>query len=150
MMSGFRNSWWVHLASLLAIVLMIALMVGRLPWPSEVPAHFDIHWRVDRWGSPWESAVLLLPAILMLVGGFVSSAAWAVREEGRKRFNITLPLIAAPMGAIAGLHGWFWCNLAEVAASGQAPHPWIWMWVGCIFVALATMVLEYLRKPMVE
>ena len=149
MVAGFRNSWWVHLASLFAIILMIALMFARLPWPSRVPAHFDIHWRVDRWGSPWESAIFPPLAMVMLVAGLVCSAAWSAREEGRKRFNITLPLIAIPLGAIVGLHGWFWWNLAKVAASGYAPHPWIWMGIGAIMVALATIVLEYLRKPMV-
>lgn len=144
---GFKSSWWVHLPGILAVAAMIAVMAINRPWPPRTPAHFDLNWNVDRWSSPWTSAAFPILATIILFAGMLGSAIWSRHEEGRKRFNVTLLLIAAPLGAITGVHMWYWQNLPQLAATGRAPHPWGWVWTCAITLAATTVILETFRKP---
>jgi hypothetical protein len=145
--AALKSSWSLHLPGIVALALMIGLMAYRRPWPTQAPVHFDLHWNSDRFGSPWEAAIFPVLVALILVSEIAASLLWVRHEEGRKKFNLTLPLMATGLGAIAGMHLWYWWNLSELAATGRAPHPWAWLWIAAAIVAITTILLEKLRKP---
>jgi hypothetical protein len=147
MIKAFRSSWWVHLPGLLAIALMLALMASRRPWPSRVPVHFDSNFQPNRWGPPWQDAIFPVIATGILLSGIWASAMWSSQEKGRKRFNLILPLVTAPLGAIAGIHFWFWSNLPTLARTGYAPRGWWWVGICALIVCATSILLEILRKP---
>jgi hypothetical protein len=142
-----RSFWWVNLPGAVTIASMIAVTVYCRPWPPRAPVHFDLHWNVDRWGSPSAFAIFPLLAGIVLISQIIVSTVWKRHEEGRKRFNLTLPLMAAPLGAIAGVHFWYWTNLPALASTGRAPHPWAWVWLGAFALVSCTILLELLRSP---
>jgi hypothetical protein len=118
MIRALKSSWWLHIPGMLAIAAMVALMAARRPWPSRAPVHFDFYWNADRWGSPWESSIFPVLAIGILLAAIWSSTVWATREDGLKRFNLTLPLVVAPLGGMMGVHFWYWWNLPQLAGAG--------------------------------
>jgi hypothetical protein len=140
-----RSSWWVHLPGTMAIASMIAVMAYRRPWPSRAPVHFNLHFTPDRWGSPWNFAVFPLLVGMILMSQMIASAAWKRHEEGRKRFNLALLLTAAPLGAIVGIHWWYWANLPQLAETGRADHAWGWVWISASILVLVTILLEIVR-----
>ena len=148
MVKALKSTWWVHLPGLLAIAFMLAIMDIRRPWPSRVPVHFNFNFKPDRWGSPWEIAVFPVLATGILLSGMWASTMWARHEKGKKRFNLILPLVTAPLGVIAGIHLWLWSNLALLARTGYAAGGWWWAATCAFIVATASILLEILRKPM--
>ena len=147
MIRALKSSWWVHLPGSLAIAFMLGLMAARRPWPSRVPVHFDFHFNPDRWGSPWEFAVFPVLAIGVLLSGIWASTMWVRQEKGRKRFNLLLPLLTVPLGAIAGVHFWFWTNLPVLAQTGHAAGGWWWAGICAAGVCAISLLLEIFRKP---
>jgi len=143
---GVRNSWWVHLPGIVAVVAMIALMAARRPWPARAPVHFDMHWNADRWGPPWECALFPALGATIVVSGMTVSAVWASQEKGKKRFNLTLPLLVAPLGAVTGVHLWYWWNLAQLAGTGHAAGAWTCVWICAAIVLAGSAILETFRK----
>jgi hypothetical protein len=142
-----RSSWWVHLPGTVAIASMIAVTAYRRPWPLRAPIHFDLHWNANRWGSPWAFAIFPLLAAIILISQIIVSAMWKKHEDGRKRFNLTLPLMAAPLGAMTGVHLWYWTNLPALASTGRAAHPWEWVWACTFILVSSTILIELLRRP---
>jgi hypothetical protein len=142
-----RSSWWVLLPGWAALALMIGLMLNRRPWPKRVPVHFDAHFHADRWGSPWVGLTFPILALMIVIIGSITSVAWARHEQGSKRFNLTLVVIAAPLGAIVGLHCWYWGKIGQLSAAGTAPGGWMWMLIGAIALAISCLALESLRRP---
>ena len=147
MIKALKSSWWVHLPGMLAIVVMVALMAARRPWPSRAPVHFDFQFQPDRWGSPWEAAVFPVLALGVSLSGIWATTMWVRQEKGRKRFNLILPLVTAPLGMIAGVHLWFWSNLPLLARTGRAPGGWWWAGICALIVCAASVSLEIFRKP---
>jgi hypothetical protein len=147
MMRALKSSLWVHLPGMIAVAAMVALTAARRPWPARAPVHFDMHWNADRWGPPWECAMFPALGIIILVSGITVSAIWAGQEKGKKRFNVTLPLLVAPLGAVTGVHLWYWWNLAELAGAGHAAGAWGWVWICAGIVLAASAILEIFRKP---
>ena len=148
MKSGLKHSWWINLPSIAILVAMIVLPIMRRPWPAVVPVHFDGHWQVNRWGSPWELMVMLSIALLPLGISVVLSAVWVRYEQGRKRFNWIAVLIAAALGLSGGISCWMWWNIHRLAESAAAPHPWVWAIVFAVADAVLTGLLEWVRRPM--
>jgi len=146
MLKGFRNSWWVHLPGIIAIAAMVAAMMMRRPWPSRAPVHFDFRFATDRWGSPREAIVFPFLAATSLMAGMLMSAIWSRREEGRKRFNLVLPLVTLPVGTVAGLHLWYWWNLPTLARTGTAPAAWVWLGISGAIIVTCCLLLESFRK----
>jgi hypothetical protein len=141
-----KSYWWVNLPGITAIALMIAITAHHEPWPARAPVHFDFHWQANRWGSPWVCAFFPLLAAMILIAQIIASALWARHDEAHERFNFTLPLMAAALGAIAGIHFWYWTNLSQLAATGHAGHPWEWLWLSTLAIAGTTAILESARK----
>jgi hypothetical protein len=148
MIRALKSSWWLHIPGMLAIAAMVALMAARRPWPSRAPVHFDFYWNADRWGSPWESSIFPVLAIGILLAAIWSSTVWATREDGLKRFNLTLPLVVAPLGGMMGVHFWYWWNLPQLAGAGHAPGGWWWVGTCAAIVCAASTTLEIFRKPL--
>jgi hypothetical protein len=148
MMKGFRNSWWVHWPGVIAITLMVAVMAARRPWPGRAPVHFNFRFESNRWGSPSQAAIFPFLAASDLIAGILLSAIWSGHEEGRKRFNLVLPVVTLPLGAVAGLHLWYWWNLPTLAEKGNAPLPWVWLGIAAAVVAAGSLLLERRRRPM--
>jgi len=147
MNTPLRSSFRIHFFELLVIALMLAAMAARWPWPARVPVHFDARWNANRWGSPWEISVFPALATGVFFSGLWASTIWARQENGRKRFNLVLPLIAAPFGAMAGVHFWFWWNLTQLAQTSHAPGGWIWV-ISCAAIVCAVEIpMEIKRRP---
>ena len=148
MKSGFKHSWWINAPSLAVLITMMVLPIMRRPWPALVPVHFDGHWQVNRWGSPWELMVMLPIALLPLGISVVLSAAWVRYEQGRKRYNWIAVLIAAALGLGGGISCWMWWNIGELSKSAAAPHPWVWAIGFAIADVVLTGLLEWMRRPL--
>jgi hypothetical protein len=142
-----KSSWWVHLPGLLAVAAMLSLMLAQRPWPMRAPVHFNFFWKSDRWGSPWDFSMFPILAIGISLSSIWSSAMWSKHEKGRKRFNLTLPLMVTPLGALAGVHSWYWWNLPELAQTGYAPGGWWWAAICAVILCAASVTLEIFRKP---
>jgi hypothetical protein len=140
--SRSKSVWWALLPGIATLALMVLLMLYRRPWPDRAPVHFDLHWNSDRFGSPWEAGIFPILVAMILISEFAASVLWVKHQEGTMRFNLLLPLMSVALGAIAGMHFWYWWNLSELAATGQAAHPWVWLWAGAMVVAVATSALE--------
>jgi hypothetical protein len=150
MNSPLRSSFRIHFFELLIILLMFVVMAARWPWAARVPVHFDARWNANRWGSPWEISVFPILAIGVFFSGLWASTLWLRQENGRKRFNLVLPLIAAPFGAIAGVHFWFWWNLTQLARTSRAPGGWIWV-ISCAAIVCAVEIpMEIKRQAIPE
>lgn len=147
MKSGFKHSWWIHGPSMAVLAAMVVLPIMRRPWPTAVPVHFDGHWQINRWGSPWELLVLVPIAMLPLGISVAMSAAWSRYEQGRKRFNWIAVLIAFPLGLMGGISCWMWWNIGELAQGHRAPHPWVWATGFALADGMLTGFLEWLRGP---
>lgn len=50
--------------------------------PAQIPVHYDINGRIDRWGSKYE--FILLPTINLLFGGFMAWLAHRENKQGRE------------------------------------------------------------------
>ena len=148
MKSALKHSWWINAPSIAVLVAMAALPIMRRPWPAVVPVHFDGHWQVNRWGSPWELMVMLPISLLPLGISVVLSAAWVRYEQGRKRFNWIAMLIAAALGFGGGISCWMWWNIHRLSDSAAAPHPWVWAIGFAVADVLLTGLLEWMRRPM--
>lgn len=129
------------------VVAMIVLPIMRRPWPALVPVHFDGHWQINRWGSPWELMVLVPIAMLPLGISVGLSAAWARCEHGRKRFNFIAVLLAFPLGLMGGISCWMWWNIRQLSQAHLAPHPWMWAIGFAVADGVLTGFLEWLRRP---
>jgi len=145
MNSPLQSSLRIHFFGLVVIALMIAVMAARWPWPARVPVHFDAHWNANRWGSPWEISVFPALAVGVFFSGLWASTLWARQENGRKRFNLVLALIAAPFGAMAGVHFWFWWNLTTLAQTSHAPGGWIWV-ISCAAIVCAVEIPMEIKR----
>jgi len=148
MIRAIRSTWWVNVPGLLAIAAMVALMAARRPWPRRVPVHFDFYFHSDRWGSPWEIAVFPVLAGMIVLSGLIGSTIWAQHENGKKRFNLTLPLLATPLGAIAGVHFWYWWNVSALASGGNAGGAWAWVGIAAVIIGSSSAMLESFRRAM--
>lgn len=146
MQAASKKCWSVYLPALLLIAAMIALTLMRRPWPASVPVHFNLRFQPDRWGSPWEATIFIPIVALITASGILSSFMWTRHEEGRKRFNPSVPFTALPLGAVAGIHFWYWCNLLALAQTGFAPHPWLWVAIVAFLNFGASLFLEKRRS----
>lgn len=57
--------------------------------PDQIPAHYDIHGQVDRWGSKYE--FILLPTFNLLFGGIM---VWLARREGKQGREMNEQVVA--------------------------------------------------------
>jgi hypothetical protein len=137
----------VHLPGIIAIAAMIAVTMMRRPWPDRAPVHFNFRFETDGWGSPSQAMIFPFLAATDLMAGMLVSAIWSRREEGRKRFNLVLPIVMLPVGSVAGLHLWYWWNLPTLARTGNAPAAWVWLGISAAIVTTGGLFLERLRKP---
>ena len=124
MKTALKNSWWVQLPSMVLLVALLVIPAARRPWPQRVPVHFDAAWHADRWGSPWEGMVFVLVAPIPLSAGLFVNALWVRQERGRKRFNFAVPLVALPLGFLAGIGCWYWWHIHQLAQAGGAAGVW--------------------------
>jgi hypothetical protein len=145
MMQIRKYSWTVYAPGLVLVAAMIVLTIIRRPWPASVPAHFNFRWQVDRWGSPVEATVFIPIVAVITATGMFSSTMWARHEQGRKRFNPSVPVTALPLGAVAGIHLWYWWNLQSLAKTGAAPYPWLWVGIFAGSSLCACLILEKWR-----
>jgi hypothetical protein len=146
MIRSLKSSLLVHAPGFLALIGMLALMAAERPWPARAPVHFDFQFHSDHWGSPWQLIAFPILVLAMSFSGIVLSTLWSMREDGRKRFNLALPLVVAALGAVAGVHFWYWSNLRELAHTGQADHPWRWVFSFAAVVCAASITLEIFRR----
>jgi hypothetical protein len=143
---GWKSLMPALVPGVVVLGLMIALMAYRRPWPAQAPVHFDLHWNSDRMGSPWEAGIFPVLVALILCSEIGVTVLWMRHDEGPKRFNLVLPLMSLSLGAIAGLHLWYWWNLSELAETGHAKHPWVWLFASAGAVMVAAIVLERVRQ----
>lgn len=66
---------------ILALVLLSFVSAGIFLAlaPEEIPAHYNVHGQIDRWGSKYE--YLIMPALTAL---FAALMVWVSRYEGKK------------------------------------------------------------------
>lgn len=147
MKSGLKHSWWINGPSLAMLIAMIVLPIMRRPWPDLVPVHFNAHWQVNRWGSPWELMVMLPISLLPLGISVLLSAAWVRYEQGRKRFNWIAVLIAGGLGFGGGIICWMWWNINRLSEPAATSHPWAWAVGFTVANAVLTGLLEWVRRP---
>lgn len=78
---------WTHIPALLALAGIIYAYASAAPLPARVPVHYGITGRPDRWGSPWESALVTIVLAAVLIGVSVMLDELWARQETRKHFN---------------------------------------------------------------
>lgn len=73
-----------------AAVPLIIILVALNFLPDKIPAHYDLHMNVDRWGSKYES--LLMPAATALMSAFMygMSRFAAKQENGESNRRVLL------------------------------------------------------------
>lgn len=94
---------------ILLMLLPLVITLAALPYlPDQVPAHYDIHNQVDRWGSKYE--MLITPVITIVFGlGMLPIAKLAGKQEGEgeNNYKITLFTSMLCMGLFAAMTVYF-------------------------------------------
>lgn len=128
-----RHPWWLHLPTLLALAVCIAVPPLTRPWP---PRPRGYTW------EDWAMPVALL--IVLLAWEVAASELWIRAENGRKRFNRYLLWPAGLGGWMAGIQiGIYWARL-----QGITPQSTIYAAGGAAFCLAGTAILECLRRPL--
>lgn len=78
-MKAMRIIFWI------LVLLPLPVCLIALPFlPELIPAHYDINWAVDRWGSKYET--LIFPAMNLFMGAiFFFSARYSAKREANPR-----------------------------------------------------------------
>lgn len=81
-MKAMKIIFWI------LVLLPLPVCLIALPFlPELIPAHYDINWTVDRWGSKYET--LILPAMnLFMAAIFFFSARYSAKREANPRSTV--------------------------------------------------------------
>lgn len=83
-MKAMKIIFWV-----LVIVPLIVTLVALPFLPDTIPAHYNINWQVDRWGSKFET--LIFPAInIFMAATFFFSARYSAKHEANPRAAVKI------------------------------------------------------------
>lgn len=91
--------WTVALVLLGFLTAGVFLTVA----PEQIPVHFDLSGRIDRWGSKYE--FLVMPVINVLFAAFM---AWVARREGRQGRDMNERIVSLMNNGILVLFDGLW------------------------------------------
>ena len=94
---AWRTVYWTLMFLPLAVTAAALTVL-----PDQVPMHYDLAEEIDRWGSKYEN--LILPVMVLVIGGAYRGAVWLVREQTGKE----------NAAAVQRLMGWIGCGMLFV------------------------------------
>lgn len=94
---AWRTVYWTLMFLPLAVTAAALTVL-----PDQVPMHYNLAGEIDRWGSKYEN--LLLPAMVLVIGGAYRGVVWLVREQTGKE----------NAAAVQRLMGWIGCGMLFV------------------------------------
>lgn len=85
-----KNSPLAKILFITSSVPLITVLIALHFLPATIPAHYDLHMNIDRWGSKYES--LLMPAVTLLMSAFMygMSRFSAKQENGKSNQKVLL------------------------------------------------------------
>lgn len=90
-----KNSSLKKILFITSAVPLIIILIALRFLPEKIPAHYDLHMNIDRWGSKYES--LLFPAFTIIMSAFMygMSCFAAKHENGESNQKVLLISAAA-------------------------------------------------------
>lgn len=85
-----KNSSLKKILFITSVIPLIIVLIALQFLPEKIPAHYDLHMNIDRWGSKYES--LLFPAFTILMAAFMygMSRFAAKQENGESNQKVLL------------------------------------------------------------
>jgi uncharacterized membrane protein len=142
--SGLR--WPLEVVALLAA--LVPLMIVLRCWPTlpdQVPAHFGITGRPDRWGGRWNVWVLpiLSIAIYVLLSGVGGTWNWLTGHPVSWDGGRAIVILIKPMnGIVMGYITWGIVRVARREAEKLNP----WILIGVLALTLAPILVLVAAK----
>ncbi len=73
---------WTHLASISALIALIAGIIVSSPLPGRAPTHFGFDGKPNAYGSPWLAFGLTIGiSVLFIILSIFLDEAWARQEK---------------------------------------------------------------------
>ena len=85
-----KNSSLAKILFITSVIPLIIVLVALQFLPEKIPAHYDLHMNVDRWGSKYESLIMPVVTILMAAYMYGMSRFSAKQENGESNQKVIL------------------------------------------------------------
>ena len=85
-----KNSSLAKILFITSVIPLIIVLIALQFLPEKIPAHYDLHMNIDRWGSKYES--LIMPAVTILMSAYMYGMARfsAKQENGESNQKVML------------------------------------------------------------
>lgn len=85
-----KNSSLAKILFTTSVIPLIIVLIALRFLPEKIPAHYDLHMNIDRWGSKYES--LIMPAVTILMAAYMygMSRFSAKHENGESNQKVLL------------------------------------------------------------
>lgn len=139
---------------ILLMLLPLVITLAALPYlPEQIPAHYDFHNQVTRWGSKYE--LLVMPALTIVLGLFMLWMANVTRkQEGEGENNYKLCILSGMLGmaAFAGmtlyfLAASFW-QLEDLDDMPVELNSLLWSMLGLMLILLGNVMPKAKRNSL--